>query len=322
MGLMLYVLLFLVGLFFIIKGGDFLVSAALQFGRATGIGHIVLGATVIAVATTAPEIVISTIAVFEGHYDMAAGNAIGGMMANIALVMAVYIVFVGSRVSRRDTATKGLFLFGSLILVAIFARDLYISLWEGLILIALAVVFFVYAFMSARKHKQIIEILDPPERRRVMRRAVLGFALGQAILIFGATLLVQNGERIAADLGISETVIGFTIVAVGTSSPELVTILAAIKRKSGDLALGNILGSNIINSTLLLGACGLAGHFGGHGMPLSRTVVVFGLPVLFIATVIVILPMLLRGRTYRWQGLALLSLYAAYILYLTIAQPI
>jgi cation:H+ antiporter len=150
----------------------------------------------------------------------------------------------------------------------------------------------------------------------------LGFVFGQLMLIAGAFVLVENGEKLAHLLGLSETVIGFTVIAVGTSLPELVTAITSIRRKSGGLAVGNVIGANIINCTLLLGVCGIIGDIKGNSLPMSRETVFIALPVLFVLTAVAVLPLLVRGRAFRWQGVLLLVLYAAYISYLMIVQPI
>jgi len=134
--------------------------------------------------------------------------------------------------------------------------------------------------------------------------------------------LVENGERIAHIWGISETVIGFTIIAVGTSLPELVTAISSIRGKCGGLAIGNVIGANIINCTLLLGLCGVIGGLKNSSLPISRETAFVALPVLILMTFVAVSPLLFRGRAHRTQGVVLLTLYVAYVAYLFVVQPL
>jgi cation:H+ antiporter len=142
------------------------------------------------------------------------------------------------------------------------------------------------------------------------------------MLVVGAFIIVEHGERLSMLLGISETVVGLTVIAVGTSMPELFTCITSIKKKSGGLALGNVIGANIINCTLLLGTCGIIGGVRGAPIPLSVETLLISLPFLVLTSLVAILPMLVRGKTHRAQGIVLLLLYAVYVAYLVVAQPI
>jgi len=154
------------------------------------------------------------------------------------------------------------------------------------------------------------------------RKIIIGFVVGQILLCIGAFALVENGEALANMFGMSETVIGFTVIAIGTSLPEIVTAVVSIRQKSGGLAVGTVVGANIINCTLLLGACGVIGGVRGTGVMISRETVFIALPVLLLMTLVAVVPILVKGRSYRWQGYTLFAMYGLYLMYLLIEQPV
>jgi len=330
MTVFLVILLFALGLFFIIKGGDVLVRAALSLGKVTGINHVIIGATFVSVATTLPEVFVSIFAVAAGNHGIAVGNAIGAMIANVALVLAISITFMPQGVKRREVFGKTIFLLLITALVFLFALNLKLSWYEGLILLIAFAVFLVFAARGTQK----AEPNNSPFNERGgaplgvtgyvkwgWPKIIAGFVLGQLMLMTGVFALVQNGEKMAHLFGISETVVGFTLIALGTSLPEITTAITSIRRKSGGLAVGSIIGANVIGCTLLLGICGIIGDIKGDQLSVSRETVFIAIPVLLILTLIAVLPLLVNGRANRWQGIVLLASYAAYVSYLLVAQP-
>ena len=301
--------LVLVGFFLIVKGGNFLVRSALALSRLSGIPTVVVGATFVSLATTLPEIVISIYAILTQHEGLAVGNAVGGMLVSFSLIFALYAVLGTRPVTRDKLFLKSVFLFLSIGLVVIFSMDGRISMWEGFIL---GGIYFAYIALTSkgRGTTQAPVESHPTETKR---QVFSGFLIGQLLLLFGAFLLVQNSERLAIDLGISETIVGLTLVAVGTSMPELVTVVGSVRHKSGDLAIGNIVGSNIINATLLLGLCGVVGAMHGAPLAIAPTTLFIAIPALVIASLVALVPILIKGRVFRAQGIVLLALFAIYI---------
>jgi len=328
--IVLVLALFVFGLFFIIKGGDFLVRAALSLNKISGINQVIIGATFVSVATTLPEVFVSIFAVAADNHGIAVGNALGAMTANIALVLALPIAFLPSGVKRGEVFGKSIFLLVVTVIVFLFALNLQVSWYEGTILLAAFAVFIIYnIFVGTRRCEPVVPkplcrsvSQEKTANRYAYLKIAAGFIIGQVMLIFGAFTLVENGEKLAHLFGISETVVGFTIIAIGTSLPELTTAIISIRRKSGGLAVGNVIGANVINCTLLLGVCGIIGDIKGVSLPVSRETVFIAIPVLIALTLIAVLPMLIRGRAYKWQGFLLLAAYAAYVSYLAIAQPV
>lgn len=331
MAILFALILFCGGLFIIIKGGDILVSAALRLNKITGINQIVIGATFISIATTLPEVFVSVFAVLAGNHGIAVGNAIGAMICNVALVMALYLARQPSVVKRGEILGKSLFLICITVIVILFASNQRLSGAESIVLLAVFFVFFMFNVWEARiREKQDLTLLQPCLdvgfeevfcKRTEIRKIIVGFLAGQVALVIGAFLLVTYGERLAILLGASETVVGLTVIAIGTSMPELVTCITSIRKKSGGLALGNVFGANIFNCTLLLGASGLVATLKGGALPISKDLLFISLPLLLITTLIAVIPMLLKKKSFKWQGYLLLSLYALYVVYLFIVQP-
>jgi cation:H+ antiporter len=333
MNILVSLLLFCGGLWLIIKGGDYLVTSALSLNRITGINQVIIGATFVSVATTLPEVFVSIFAVVSGNHGIAMGNAIGSMICNVALVLALYITFMPGKIKRREIVNKSLFLIIVTIIVFLLAMDFKFTWLESVLLISGFILFLVFNISDAKKRESDFEDcacgvlteqkqITREEKKKATKEIVLGFLVGQIMLIIGAFIIVQHGEHLAQVFGISDTVVGFTAIAVGTSMPELITAIASIRRKGGGLALGNVLGANIINCTLLLGVCGFIGDLKGMALPISKDTLYISIPVLFLFTLIAIIPMLTRGKTFRWQGISLLGLYLMYVMYLVVVQPI
>ena len=332
--LVLFVLIFFsVGLFCIVKGGDFLVTSAIKIGRLTSLSHMFIGATFVTIATSIPEVIVSVIAVVNGSYGIAVGNIIGGLTANIALVLAISMIFLpSSNTSKKEAITKSLFMICAFVLVFFFSLNLRITWIEGLSLILFFLCFIIFSiFRRKKRHTQAQytfatiqefvteqsgvqkQSLSRQERKMLWSEIAVGFFLGQILIVFGAFVLVSNAERLASIMGISETVIGLTFMAFGASAPELTTVVASIRKKSGDMALGNILGSNIINSTLLLGLLVMTSYAIQGPLPIARITMAVSIPLLIGVSLIAVLPMILKGKSYRWQGIVLIATYVIYI---------
>jgi cation:H+ antiporter len=330
MGFILALVLFIGGLFAIIKGGDVLVRSALKLNEKTGINHVIIGATFVSVATTLPEVFVSIFAVLNGNHGIAVGNAFGAMITNISLILGITLAFTAATIDRREILTKSIFLLLITGVVFLFSLNLIVSWYEGLILLGAFIAFLTLnIFESRQKVSGGGELLTPSKPPKALElggcpkwaNITLGFIAGQALLCLGAFLIVHNGEELANIFGASETVLGFTVIAVGTSLPELTTAVQSIRRKSGGLAIGNILGANVISHTLLFGICAVMGEINGTALPLSRQTAFVAIPVLFAMTLIAVLPTIFKKRVYRWQGVVSLVLYTAFIAYLFIVQP-
>lgn len=331
MELMITILLFLVGIALIVKGGDLFVDAATWMAEVSGIPKVIIGATVVSLATTLPEMLVSVIAAVDGKVDMAVGNAVGSVTANIGLIMALSLVFMPGVINRKDYVPKSILMFCSSLVIVASGRAGRIGIGLSVILIIL---FFLFLFenirsaknsmsgnsMAAQSDKNNMAALHAAEDAAVLSKAgaqksvvlanLVKFVAGAVGIVVGANLLVNNGSELARYIGISERIIGVTLVAVGTSLPELVTTITAIVKKQSSLSIGNILGANIIDLTLILPVSMICA---GKPLPIAASSAMLDFPACLLVGCIAVFPMIITSKFKRWQGFALLSVYAVYL---------
>lgn len=307
-------LLFAVGLILIVRGGDRFVDAASWMAAASGIPPFIIGATVVSVATTLPEIIVSVMAAMSGQADMAAGNAIGSVIANTALILSLSIVFLPGRIERIRCLPKTMLLIAGIVTLWAMGLSGMLTPLGCMGLFLLFVVFIAENLHSAKIERHgDTEDLVTADRKTAVKNILL-FLLGAGEIIIGSRLLVDNGTLIAQDiLHIDERIVSLTMVAVGTSLPELVTAVGAIVKRRAAITVGNILGANIIDVLLILPLCALSQ---GGTLPLSRSTLWVDLPFCLIAVIITLVPAIIRRRFSRVQGIVMLSLYFAYIVLL------
>ncbi|MBQ9977649.1 MAG: calcium/sodium antiporter [Clostridia bacterium] len=307
--------LFVIGLYLIIKGGDWFVDSASWFAEATGIPKFVVGATVVSFATTLPELLVSLRAAMNGSAQLAIGNAIGSVTANTTLIMGVSLVAMAGVVSRKSFSLKGGLFLGAIVGLTLLSLGNSLPTWSAFILWAIFLAFMISNVIEGKKSAANEEI-DSFEKKDVPSK-VLFFIIGTASIVFGAEFLVSSGKTIASGIGISETIIGFTVIALGTSLPELVTTLTAIRKKESSLSVGNIIGANIIDTTLILPLCAV---INGTPLPVERVNLVFDFPVCIAACAVAVIPTIICGKFKKWQGFALLAIYALYMAFLVLNE--
>ena len=327
--------IFVVGLFLTIKGGDWFVDSASWFAEATGIPKFVVGATVVSFATTLPELLVSVRAAMNGSSQLAIGNAIGSVTANTTLIMGVSLVAMAGIVSRKDFALKGGLLLASIVGLTVLSLSGKLPVWSAALLWAIFIVFMASNVVEGKKNASVEKFgsfdkqkvnesdeipadvkLSAYDKKEIPSK-ILFFVLGTASIVFGAEFLVSSGKTIATGLGISEAIIGFTVIALGTSLPEFVTTLTAIRKKENSLSVGNIVGANIIDVTLILPLCAV---INGQPLPVEKINLVFDFPVCIAACAVAIVPTVIQGRFKKWQGYALLGIYALYIILLIVNE--
>ena len=307
--------LFVAGLVLVIKGGDWFVDSASWLAEATGIPKFVVGATVVSFATTLPELLVSVRAAMSGSAQLAIGNAIGSVTANTTLIMGISLVAIAGIVSRKSFALKGGLLLAAILGLTVLSLSLSLPVWSAFILWAIFLIFMLSNLVEGKKASESDEI-DSYEKKEIPSK-LLFFVIGTAAIVFGAEFLVSSGKTIAAGIGISETIIGFTVIALGTSLPELVTTVTAIRKKEESLSVGNIIGANIIDTTLILPLCAV---INGNALPVDRVNLVFDFPVCIAACAVAIVPTVIMGRFKKWQGAALLGIYGVYMLLLVLNE--
>ena len=307
--------IFVVGLVLTIKGGDWFVDSASWFAEATGIPKFVVGATIVSFATTLPEMLVSVRAAMNGSAQLAIGNAVGSVTANTTLIMGVSLVAMAGVVSRKSFSLKGGLFLAAIVGLTMLSLGNSLPTWSAFILWAIFIIFMISNVIEGKKGAANDEI-DSYERKEIPGK-ILWFVIGTASIVFGAEFLVSSGKTIASSMGISETIIGFTVIALGTSLPELVTTLTAIRKKESSLSVGNIIGANIIDTTLILPLCAV---INGEALPVERINLVFDFPVCIAACAVAVVPTIIQGRFKKWQGFALLAIYALYMLFLVLNE--
>ena len=308
------ILLFLLGLGLLIKGGDWFVDGATALARRFRLPEILIGSTIVSIGTTLPEVMVSTTSALSGHGEMAYGNTIGSVICNTALIAALSAaVRPGPADGKSLRLPAALFTAAAVAFGAVAYTTGQFSRAVGLGLLGL---FVVYLILSVRKLRTApVPEAAPVEPPAPLWRTLLGLVAGAAAIAWGADLLVDNGTRLAEALGVPEAVIALTFVALGTSLPELVTAVTALAKGHSALSLGNVIGANLLNLVLVTGTAATLAPF-----PLPQDGTLFGvnrslaldLPVMAAVSLVLILPVLLRGRLYRVQGILLLAVYGAF----------
>ena len=328
-GLLVPILLFAAGLVLLIKGGDWFVDGATSLAYRFKIPEIIIGATVVSIGTTLPEVMVSVTGALNGQGAMAYGNAIGSIICNTSLIAALTIAIRPGPVDTRSMKKPVLFFFVSAIIDMVVAYLLgFFYWWVGAILLA---IFVVYMFLTIKQglKKPAVQGLDyveeqelastPEEAEKVKKsplwKEILLLVIGAAFIAVGADLLVDNGTIIAQQLGVPETVIALTFVALGTSLPELVTAITSLVKGHGSLSLGNIIGANIFNLVLVSGASIILAPF---EVPVGNTIaginssLILDLPLMLTVMAILTIPTLFTKKLHRAQGIVLLAIYAAF----------
>ena len=343
--------LFVLGLILIIKGGDWFVDSASWIAEVAGVPKFVIGATIVSIATTLPEMIVSITATAQGNVDMAAGNAIGSVTANSAMIMGLFIVCMPFAVKRKEFAPKALMMLAAsvaLVLGCIFTKkesltfegetNLYyrLTLIGIIVLSIIFIAFFIENFISLKRENtqvepspdniglQLEDGIIPTKGSATSKdwvKNITFFVAGAAGIVIGAQLLVTHGTNIATSLGIPQRIISVLAIAIGTSLPELVTTITAIRKKAGALSVGNILGANIIDLTLILPICSAVSAGKGSGMlAVSAASVEIDMIVCLAAIAIAVIPTIITKKFHRAQGIVMLTGYIGYVLYTVFAQ--
>lgn len=306
MDIMMYVLL-LIGFALLIKGADFFVEASSSIARVLRVPSIIIGLTIVAFGTSAPELAVSTTASLAGNNEIAVGNVIGSNIFNLLVVLGACGAIRPFAVRLRwdFAASIGV---GAVLLIMIF-RDLYVSRIDALLLLGLFILFMVLtvrdALMNRTSSQEEFEVLSP------LRSAVYIIG-GLAAIVWGGDLVVDSASQIALSFGLSQTLVGLTVVALGTSLPELVTSIVASRKGENGLALGNVIGSNIFNILMVLGLSAAVSPIKVNSFAVidAGCLVIFSVITWFLCRS--------KGRISRPEGLTMLGIYTAYLVYICI----
>ena len=349
MNLLVPIFWLIIGLVLLIKGGDWFVDGASGIARRFHLPEILIGATVVSIGTTLPEVMVSASAAAQGSGEIAYGNAIGSIICNTALISAITIAIEPGPVARKSMVMPVAFFFGA---SAIYCLSSYalgtFSRTIGIVLLATFVIYMVSTVLRMKKTSDNIDTVELDEKSSALAKEaaleaqtgedhtveseedgtkdsllkdILMLVVGAVLIAIGASLLNENAQTIARECGVSEKVIGLTIVALGTSLPELVTAITSLIKGHGSLSLGNIIGANLFNLVLVSGAAITISPF---DVPVSGYIaginssLVLDIPIMLGVMLILTIPTLIKQKLSRWQGILLLAVYISYTVLLFI----
>jgi cation:H+ antiporter len=311
----LTVVVLLAGFAALVAGGEVLVRGGSGLARSFGLSPLVVGLTVVAFATSAPEFAVTLDATLSGSPGIAVGNVVGSNVANVLLVLGVAALLLPVAVRSSLVRADVPIVIGLSVLLFLLSLDGGVSRLDGLLLFGLLVAYIVFSVRLGRRQEREDPTPAPPTPRRPVRDGVL-VLVGVVLLVVGARWLVSGASEVAEAAGLSDLVVGLTVVALGTSLPELATSIIAAVRGEREMALGNALGSNVFNIGAVMG---LAAAIAPDGIPVATSAIRFDLPVM-IAVAVALLPIVFTGLTIaRWEGALLLAYYVAYVAFLLLA---
>jgi cation:H+ antiporter len=301
-----------IGLALLLFSADFMVRGAVGVARRAGLSPLIIGLTVVAIGTSAPELVTTLTATLDGAPDLALGNVIGSNLANMLLILGVAALIKPVACAPKVIARDGTMVLVATVLFVAMAMTGVFVLWHGIVLLAVLALYLGLTYRAERRMesdslhaKEVEEVSGVPERALIASLFLLGGLIGT---VLGAKLLVDGGVAVAESLGVSKTVIGLTLVAIGTSLPELAIVVVASMRGHSDVALGNVLGSNIFN---LLGITGVVAVVAP--LEVSASLLQFDIWLLLGVTALLLPLMLTGGRLSRREGTLLVLLYAGFL---------
>lgn len=354
----LTVFLFAVGLLLIIKGGDWFVDSASRIAEISGIPSFIIGATVVSLGTTLPELITSAIAAGQGNIDIAIGNAVGSVNANIGLIMAVSLLFMPHAFDKKTYLFKGLTMIAAVVILFLMSLKGYLNAYLSIILLAIFVAFVAENIIVGKKEAARANVMDnglkpavievgegatqtettenaplpssngvkpveipveqsveaakkaKADKTRIIVKSVIMFIIGAAAIVGGAQLLVTYGSKLAGYMRVPERIVAITLVAIGTSLPELVTTITSIVKKKHDLSIGNIIGANVIDLCLILPICAM---ITGGTLPVSQKSLFIDMPFCIGLALLAIIPAWASKKFSRAQGATILATYVAYM---------
>ena len=313
--------MFLLGFALLIKGGDWFVDGATGIAHRFHLPELLIGATVVSIGTTLPEVMVSAQAALQHNSGISYGNAIGSIICNTSLIAALTVTFAPGPVNKKSLRLPAAAFF---IAAFIYSFVAYTSgQFTRLFGICLLAMFAAYMFLSVRAMKNGEMGDEPAEEEEEKKEMSLGqelllLVIGAAAIAVGANLLVENGTIIASALGVPDSVIGLTMVALGTSLPELVTAVTSLMKGHGALSLGNVIGANLFNIVLV---SGMAMTLTPFSIPSEKMIfgmnssLIIDISVMLGVMALLCIPALKKGRLYRIQGIILLCIYAAFTIY-------
>lgn len=307
-------ILFAIGLFCVIKGGDWFVDSATEIAQISGLPPIFIGATIVSMATTLPEVIVSVTAATQGETTMSVGNGIGSIICNTGFILAISAIFGSIHIKDKSFKTKAIVLIGCLLLLAAMSFDYRISRWEAMLLIAILVIYML-TNITLLSQKEVKKLTNDDKPRYVSEKSYFSiakdFILGIIFIVTGSHILVENGVMLAEYIGVPTAIVSLTLIALGTSLPELVTGITSLVKGNEDIGLGNIIGANILNVLLVIGASGMVTE-----LTIIPQNLVLDIPVALLLAAIMLIPALFIKRIGKAPGIAMVAVYFSYVIYM------
>ncbi len=294
-----------------IKGGDLFVTSSVAIAKHIGVPRVVIGGTLVSLATTAPELAVSVTASFQGNPGLAVGNAVGSSICNIGLIVGILCVLHPLDVRREDFRVPARMMLAAGIVLTILTISLRLTRPHGLLLVTCALVYLLVDYTRHRRRAR------PPsanagtaaeQQSWSTGKAVVYFAFGALLVIAGSRLISDNGVKLATMMGVPDIIVGLTLVAIGTSLPELVIAVTAVKKGVPELSLGNVVGANILNITLVTGLAGTI-----HPLTMTRSTQVYNFPAMLIIFVLLLVMARTDNKLTRKEGWIFILFYVFYL---------
>lgn len=308
------IILLIIGMILLIKGADWFVSGSSKIAKALKIPSLVIGLTLVSMGTSAPELSVSLIASIQGNNELSFGNVIGSNIFNTLFILGVSSLFIplilNKEMKKYDIPIM-LFLYVLLLIFGFIITPYKLDIVESIIFVLLFIAYIVFLFIRSKKnYKEIEEEKEEKITKKVIIKSIIYIVIGLSSIIFGGDLVVDSASSLASKLGMSQSLIGLTIVAIGTSLPELVTSIVASIKKENDIAIGNVIGSNIFNIVFILGVSSVISPLSILSGSLIDVI------VLIITGILVLLISLFSKNIKKWHGIIFVILYIIYVVYL------
>ncbi|HKL09557.1 MAG TPA: calcium/sodium antiporter [Bacteroidales bacterium] len=301
--------LLLVGLFLLIFSGDFLVRGSVSLAAHFKVSKLVIGVVIVSLGTSAPELVVSLDAALKGHPDISVGNVIGSNIANIALILGLSALISPIKVQKKGIHLDWIVMMVASFLLLFFSLNLKLQFFEGVLMVTLLALYIFWSIRKSRKEK-LASLETSPKPQYKLWLSFIFVLISTAGLIYGAEFLVRGASAIAIKMGVDERVISVSVIALGTSLPELATSIAAAARKEMDVFIGNIIGSNIFNIFAILGLTSIITTIDVNPMAIKFDII--WMLALALLLFVFLLP-LRKGTISRWKGMTFLTIYVTYI---------
>ena len=306
-------ILFIIGFILISKGADFFISSTIEIGRKTNISELILGATIVSFATTLPELTVSLFASLDNYTTMSLGNAVGSIICNTGLILGLVVLISPFKTDKNTFKSKSVILLIAIAALMILGLDGSITRIDGVILLALLAIYMYtnYKNILDSNNKEYLYYCMTHQSEMSAVKIAVYFCMGLAMMIVGSRLLVDNGVQIASFIGIPQGIVSLTVIALGTSLPELVSSITAVRKKHHEICVGNILGANILNIVSVIAISSIP-----NSIPILSQNVKIDYPFMMILILTLIIPTVIKNKLYRVQGFLMLSTYIIYLIVL------